>query len=146
MNMKEWVEREVLDMGETIKMKGRLLIFDKLDKIGRIFPKDCKISIPEKVPVIWEFIHGAPNMVLGNANVYKDDIGYVIEADITNFDRTLLHDQFEDSFYIGGYYNNVKDRNVNSIRVIDEAKLRFVGVTLGPADDDLKMVVVKKEE
>ena len=62
---------------DPINMIGRLLIFDKPDKLDRLFPKDCKISFPEKVPVTYQFQMNDPAMLLGSADISRDERGLI---------------------------------------------------------------------
>ena len=132
-------------MRDTIKMHGRLLIFDKPDTIGCMFPKDCKISFPEVVPITWEFAFNDPGKVIGNAYISKDEKGLICDAIITNFDRDTLSENFNNVLPIGGYYNKVKQHLENGTRIVDEATLHLVGVTLDPADPELRMMVIEKD-
>lgn len=132
-------------MSDVIKMQGRLLIFDKPSKTNIVFPRDCEISISsEKFPVVWEFNSGDPSALKGSASVTQDEKGLICDVWLTNFDRELLYDTFHDELYIGGYYNNIKCHVENGVTVIDKARLLSIGITLSPADDEIKMVV--KEE
>ena len=77
-------------MSDTIKMHERLLIFDKPDTIGYMFPKDCKISFPEVVPITWESSFNDPGKVIGNAYISKDEKGLICDAIITKFHFNFL--------------------------------------------------------
>lgn len=131
-------------MSETIKMSGRLLIFDNISKNEVVFPKDCELSYPEKVPVTWEFNTVDPGAVKGFAVVNKDERGLLCVVELTNFERDVLQKCFHDELPIGGYYQPVETHNENGLRVVDKATLRMIGITLGPADDELKMKVVEE--
>ena len=61
-----------------MKLKGRLLLFDTINIDNDVFPKDCKISIPEKIPLTYKFSH---DKVIGFAEVTRDDIGLVVTAE-----------------------------------------------------------------
>ena len=60
-------------------LEGRILLFDTVNGSRDIFAKDCKIDIPEKVPLTWNFDH---EKVIGFAKVIKDDKGLVARAKI----------------------------------------------------------------
>lgn len=49
-----------------IKLKGQLLIFDRVDKCGRKFAKDCKISFPDKAIVLDDCLIMATRRGLSN--------------------------------------------------------------------------------
>lgn len=131
-------------MSKMVKMTGRLLLFDKIDKLGLIFPKDCELTYPEKCPVAWQFKFNEPTLVMGTASVTKDEKGLICDVELTNFDRDILHNVFHDESYIGGYYNKIKRHKENGATIIDKCNLVGIGITLGPADEEMKMVV--KEE
>ena len=59
-------------------LEGRILLFDTVNRNGDIFPKDCKINIPEKVPLTWDFNH---KEIIGFAKVTKDNKGLVARAE-----------------------------------------------------------------
>ena len=59
-------------------LEGKNLLFDTVDKNKDVFPKDCKIDIPEKVPLTLEFNH---EKIIGFANVMKDDRGLVARSE-----------------------------------------------------------------
>ena len=61
-----------------IKLEGRILLFDTVNINKDIFPKTCKIDIPEKVPLTWDFQH---EKVIGFAKVTKDKRGLIVEAE-----------------------------------------------------------------
>lgn len=129
-------------MSDLIEMTGRLLIFDKPGKTNVMIPRDCELLIPsEKFPVLWEFNSVDPSAVKGFASVTQDDTGLICDVWLTNFDRDLLRDTFHDELYIGGCYNNIKRHVENGVTVIDKARLLSIGITLSPADDEMKMVV-----
>lgn len=133
-------------MSELIKMSGRLLTFDKVDKCGILFSKDCKITYPETLPVLWNFRRSNLDEVLGNATVSIDDSGLICDAVLYNNDIINLLPEFNDELPIGGFFNKLKDRRVGSVRIIEECNLAGVSVVLAPASDDYKMSLVKESE
>ena len=38
-----------------MKLQGRILLFDEVNLTGDIFYASCNITIPEKVPLTWDF-------------------------------------------------------------------------------------------
>lgn len=115
-----------------IKLKGRLLNLDSVDVCNRKFAKDCRISFPDKIPVLYDFQrHASP---IGNAEIFKDDHG--LDCEVTLYDKNLI-----DECYVGGYYTNVKTHTEGSMRVIDSCKL--VSMSIVPdeevADKNLKI-------
>ena len=129
-----------------IKIEGRILLFDTVNKNRDIFPKDCKIYIPEKVPLMWDFNH---EKVIGFANVTKDDKGLVAKAETFSNEMIGVEDLssiFEDGkFGAGGFYTNIKKHSDGSFIVVDEAKLWGVALVLAPVNKEYYFEIVKEE-
>ena len=127
-------------------LEGRILLFDTVSKNGDIFPKDCKIDIPEKVPLTWNFNR---EKVIGFSNVTKDDKGLIARAETFSNKNIGVEDLnfiFKDGkFGAGGYYNNVKSHNDGSFIVVDEAKLREVALVLGPVNEEYSFEIVEEK-
>ena len=128
-------------------LEGRILLFDTDDKNRNRFSKDCKIDIPEKVPLTWNFNH---EKVIGFAKAIKDDKGLV--AKVETFSNEMigvenLNSIFEDGkFGAGGFYTNIKKHNDGSFIVIDEAKLREVALVLAPVNEKYSFEIVREEK
>ena len=125
-------------------LEGRILLFNNVSKNGDIFSKDCKIDIPEKVPLTWNFNH---EKVIGFANVTKDDKGLSAKAE-TFFNEMIgvedLSSIFEDGkFGAGGFYTNVKMHNNGSSIVVNEAKLREVALVSNPVNEEYSFEIVE---
>lgn len=129
-----------------IKLEGKILLFDTVNKNRDIFSKDCKIDIPEKVPLTWNFNHA---QVIGFANVTKDDKGLVAKAETFSnefIDVEGLSSIFENGkIGAGGFYTNVKKHSDGSFIVVDEAKLREVALVLAPVNEKYSFEIVKEE-
>ena len=131
-------------------LEGRILLFDVVNKNRDIFPKDCKIDIPEKVPLTWNFNH---EQVIGFTKVIKDDKGLVARAEIMpneHFSENDIRKVFEDG-KIGscGFYNYIKTHNEGSFFtfiVVDEAKLFEVALVLAPVNDEYLFEIVEEEK
>ena len=128
-------------------LEGRILLFDTVNKNRDIFPKDCKIDIPEKVPLTWDFNH---EKVIGFANVTKDDKGLVAKAETFSNEMIGVKDLislFEDGkFGAGGYYTHVKKHSDGSFIVVDEAKLRGVALVIAPVNEEYSFEIVKEDD
>ena len=128
-----------------IKLEGRILLFDTVNKNRDIFPKDCKIYIPEKVPLTWDFNH---EKVIGFSEVIKDDKGLVAKAETFSNEMIGVEDLssiFEDEkFGTGGFYTNVKKHSDGSFIIVDEAKLREVALVLAPVNKEYYFEIVKE--
>ena len=128
-------------------LEGRILLFDTVDKNRNRFSEDCKIDIPEKVPLTWNFNH---ENVIGFAKVIKDDKGLVAKAETFSNEIIGVEDLssiFEDGkFGAGGFYTNVKKHNDGSFIVVDEAKLREVALVLAPVNEEYSFEIVKEKK
>ena len=125
-------------------LEGRILLFNNVSKNGDIFSKDCKIDIPEKVPLTWNFNH---NQVIGFANVTKDNKGLSAKAETFSNEIIELEDLssiFKDGkIGAGGFYTNVKMHNNGSSIVVNEAKLREVALVSDPVNEEYSFEIVE---
>lgn len=129
-------------------LEGRILLFDTVSKNGDIFSKDCKIDIPEKVPLTWNFNQ---EQIIGFANVTKDDKGLVARAETFSNEKIGVEDLssiFKDGkIGAGGYYTNVKMHNINrSPIVVYEAKLSEVALVLDPVNEEYSFKIVEEKD
>ena len=128
-------------------LEGRILLFDTVNNNRDIFSKDCKIDIPEKVPLTWNFNH---EKVIGFAKVIKDDKGLVAKAETFSNEMIGVEDLssiFEDGkIGSGGYYTNVKKHSDGSFIVVDEAKLHEIALVLAPVNDEYSFEIVKENK
>ena len=126
-------------------LEGRILLFDTVNKNRDIFPKDCKIDIPEKIPLTLDFNH---EQVIGFANVTKNDKGLVARAETFSNEFIGVEDLssiFENGkIGAGGFYTHVKKHSYGSFIVIDEAKLREVALVLAPVNEEYSFEIVKE--
>ena len=125
-------------------LEGRILLFNTVSKNGDIFSKDCKIDIPEKVPLTWNFNQ---EQIIGFANVTKDDKGLVARAETFSNEMIGVEDLssiFEDGkIGAGGFYSNVKMHNNGSSIVVNEAKLREVALVSDPVNEEYSFEIVE---
>lgn len=131
-----------------MKMNGTLLILGKESKNGIIFSEDCKVTYPEKVPVTIGFSSELsetvdPKIIIGLAEITRDDKRILCDCDITNLDESMLQalgTQNPCELYVGGFYNGVYTENNNT--VVTSANLVSMAVLPKDqvADDDLKIV------
>ena len=132
-----------------MKLKARILLFDKVNISGDMFPKNCKLTIPDKVPLLWNFEQCKP--ACGIAEVTRDEFGLIaivetIDTQYINEDslKTLL-----DTCKIGagGYYNKIKYDKLHEntdLRVIEEATLVSISMTLAPVRDEYVFHIMKE--
>lgn len=127
-------------------LEGRILLFDVVNKSGDVFAKDCKIDIPEKVPLTWKFNH---EKVIGFANVTKDDKGLSAKAETFSNEMIGVEDLssiFEDGkFGAGGFYTNVKMHNNGSSFVVNKAKLCEVALVSDPVNEEYSFEIVEEK-
>lgn len=112
-----------------MKIEGRLLNFDVTDILGYRFSKDCKIDIPDIVPIIDKFNMSNPNAVVGRASVSRDENGLSISGTI--FDGSLALDTG-----IGGYFAILETKKVGDVNIVTDCKLRGIGITDYPVSPD----------
>ena len=127
-------------------LEGRILLFNTVSKNGDIFSKDCKIDIPKKVPLTWNFNH---EKVIGFANVTKDDKGLSAKAETFSNEMIGVEDLssiFKDGkIGAGGFYTNVKMHNNGSSIVVNEAKLREVALVSDPVNEEYSCEIVEEK-
>lgn len=118
-----------------MKIEGRLLLFDVENADGSRISSDCKIDIPERVPIVKDLEMRDPNSCIGSAYVSKDEKGLIFTGNIP--------DDFDTDDYpgCGGYYTGVTylDRTLVSMR------LRCVGLVKKAVNSAYKYVKGDKE-
>lgn len=111
-----------------IKIKGNLLMFDKLDLIGYIFPKECKIDIPEFIPITYPEHTQQVGKV---TKVERDDTSIRIEGEIITLDEKAFQEVLsEGSLHASGYYNGIRVPKDDGVQVLESMTLKSVGLTL----------------
>lgn len=130
-----------------MKLEGRILLFDTVNKSGDVFAKNCKIDIPEAIPLTFDF---NPHKVIGFANVTRDDKGLFAKAETFSNEFIDVEDLisiFKDGkIGAGGFYNIIKKHNEGSIMVIDEAKLNEVALVLDPVNEEYSFEIIEDEK
>ena len=116
-----------------MKLQGRISLFDEVNLAKDIFSASCNITIPEKVPLTWDF---KKDKIIGSANATIDDIGITFIAETLSNDMIGVDDlrsKFENGkIGVGGYYNNIKYHEDRNFIIIDEARLCEIAITLAP--------------
>lgn len=115
-----------------IKLEGQLQILDRVDLSNRKWAKDCKISFPVKVPVMYDFRDDST--LLGIAEIFQNDHG--LGCKVTLNEETPI-----DECYVGGYYGDIESHFEGSIEVIDSCRLISMSVVPDDqvADRNLKI-------
>ena len=109
-----------------IRLSGRFLKYNLIDKNGVQFSKSATIKIPSKVFVLFNFDKSHP---IGIAKVIKEGLLAEIESGMDDV-LELLED---DKIGCGGYYRAVKSHMEYGIKVIDSAELVSISITLVPS-------------
>ena len=116
-----------------MKLQGRILLFDEVNLNKDIFSASYNITIPEKVPLTWDF---KKDKIIGSANAIIDDIGITFIADILSNEMIGVDDlrsKFENGkIGVGGFYTNVKYHEDGNFKIIDEARLCEIALVLDP--------------
>ena len=132
-------------MMDPIKMKVRLLLFDKPTSNRTLVPKDCTISFAEKVPVIWDFRFNDPGAVLGSGHVMRDEKGLICEVEPTKSDAIIdILREFDGVLPVGGYYSGVKSHQEDGLHVLESGCLTCIGVTRSPVGEEYRMKLTKR--
>ena len=120
-----------------IKLEGRVLLFDAVNQTSDKFAKDCKLTIPEKVPLTWEFKHDKP---IGFVMPIRDDKGIYATAETFSNEYIGVEDirdiLTDGKIGVGGCYRVNKMHKEGELFIIDEATLLEIGLTLGPVREE----------
>ena len=128
-----------------MKLQGRILLFDEVNLNNDIFSASCNITIPEKVPLTLNFNR---DQVIGSAKATIDDIGITFISETLSNDAIGVDDlrsKFENGkIGVGGYYTNIKDHEDRNFRIIDEARLCEIAITLAPVRKEYYCEIVER--
>ena len=124
-----------------IKFEGRLLLFDKIDDLGYLFPKECRLRIFDTLPILFE------NKFCGMVHIIRDERGLMAKMEVDDKDN-LLSDFCYRKIGIGGYYllGETHFSKKYKCTVVDEATLLYVTFTEHPADEAYCMAISKEEK
>ena len=127
----------------TLTLTGPMLEFSVPSMNGFLIPKECELTIPEKMPAAWNYEFNKPEMVIGTAKVtiLEDRIEATVKS--TN---DILNDfmRAEKKILCGGFWHHVKGhREENGILKVESARLGGLGVYL---DGDKNLYLEIKEE
>lgn len=128
-----------------IIFEGRALLFDSVNKQGTFsFAKDCKIEIPKKVPLLWNFEFEDPEKVLGFASLRKDDKGLLCRCELKDSLDNIFK---EDEYFVGGYYTGIKYCMENKLIMVTSCRVKALSILPEgmQADDNLIVRKVKEE-
>ena len=115
-----------------IKMKGNLLMFDKPNLNRFVFSKDCKIHIPDIIPIcnveesIDELLAGPIGHITSTT---RSDTGIAIEGVLINpyedMYRSIIK---EPGIYFGGYFECCESHEEDGVTILTDARLLSVGL------------------
>lgn len=125
-----------------MKVKGVLLKFDVPNAFHSVISKDCKIDIPDKVPIIHDFDMTHPP--IGFCNVTRTNEGLIFEGDVTSPYSEIIAGMIKngETAGAGGHYTKVK-RDEKGL--ITEMALREVSYVRVPVNPDYKFEIDKDE-
>lgn len=132
-----------------MKVKGVLLKFDVPNVNHSVISKDCKIDIPDKVPIVNEFNMWNYPMrqcrSIGFANVSRTNEGLIFEGDVISPYSEIISERIKNNKTAGagGYYNKVKKDEKG---LITEMTLRAVCYVNAPVNPDYKFEIVEESE
>ena len=127
-----------------MKLQGRILLFDEVNLNKDIFSASCNITIPEKVPLTWDF---KQDKVIGFANATIDDIGITFIAETFSNDMIGVDDLrsiFKNGkIGVGGFYTNIRYHEDGNFRIIDEARLCQISLVPDPVRTEYYCEIVE---
>lgn len=130
-----------------IKMEGRVLLFDEVNSLSSITPKNCKLTIPEKIPLTWRFEHSKP---IGFATPVVDDNGIYATAKVFYNDYIGIRDiqdvLTDGKIGVGGYYKVDEMHTFGDKRIIDAATLLEVALTPSPVNEEYYFKIEEEKE
>ena len=128
-----------------MKLQGRILLFDEVNLAKDVFSASCNITIPEKVPLTWDF---KKDKIIGSANATIDDIGITFIAETLSNEMIGIDDLrsiFEnEKIGVGGYYTNIKYHEDRNFKIIDEARLCQIALVHDPVRTEYYCEIVER--
>ena len=123
-------------------LEGPVLIYGRVSLNNFVLNDSTIINYPEKIPVVWNYEFGNPELVLGYAEISKVENGLWATVHVSNeLLKCIMHDRGK--IYCGGYYPYPKSHTLSDgVRCIDKANLTALGVYL--AGDDWLYLKVKE--
>ena len=125
-----------------MEIRGRLLYRGIQHPDGSIISNECKIDIPEKVPITCE-----SDKVIGLATVTEDNLGLIFTGQIK--------DDIPKYPGCGGYYTKVEstkpvpfgpDYNPPFTRIVNSMSLKCIMLVFAPVNPDYVYEEVKKND
>ena len=128
-----------------MKLQGRILLLNEVNLTNDIFYASCNITIPEKVPLTFNFNR---DQVIGFAKATIDDIGITFIAETLSNEMIGVDDirsKFENGkIGVGGYYTNIKNHDDRNFRIIDEARLCEIALVPDPVRKEYYCEIVDR--
>jgi len=132
-----------------MEIRGRLLYRGIQHPDGSIISNECKIEIPEKVPIICEsnvFLIN-PDAVMGFATITEDNLGLIFTG--------YIRDDIPKYPGCGGYYTKVKrtksipfgpDYHPPFTEIVNSMSLKYIMLVSKPVNPDYVYSEVKNGE
>ena len=128
-----------------MKLQGRILLFDEVNLNKDIFPTSCDITIPEKVPLTFDFKH---DKIIGFAKATIDDIGITFISGTLSNDMIGVDDLISilenGKIGVGGFYTNIKYHEDRNFIIIDKARLCEIALVPAPARKEYYCKIVER--
>ena len=128
-----------------MKLQGRILLLNEVNLTNDIFYASCNITIPEKVPLTFNFNR---DQVIGFAKATIDDIGITFIAETLSNEMIGVDDirsKFENGkIGVGGFYTNIKNHDDRNFRIIDEARLCEIALVPDPVRKEYYCKIVDR--
>ena len=127
-----------------MKLEGRILLFDKVNKNGVAFSKTCKVHMPEKLPLLWNY-----KEPIGSAKATIDDNGIFASAETFEdpcYDQYVNEIMKNGMMPVGGEYYVADTHTDDKNTIIDKAALVAVSLISNPACDGCSFEIIKEKE
>lgn len=127
----------------VLTLTGPMLEFGVPSMNGFVIPKECELTIPEKIPVVWNYRFNTLDQVIGTAEVtvLEDRIEVTVISMNGMFNDFMRTNK---KILCGGFWHHVKGhRKENGILKVESARLGGLGVYL---DGDKNLYLEIKEE
>lgn len=105
------------------EIEGIILKLGTEDLNGYVFPKDCKIDYPDKIPITLGYEFNKPGRVVGNAQIIRNDDTLTIQGEIMDDTIDTLVEE-EIYTHLGFFANKVKKKDNN----VTEMSIRSVAL------------------
>lgn len=132
-----------------IKIEGDLLMFDKPSLNSFVFSKDCKINIPDIIPICNVDTTGESLATpIGHiTSTTRSETGIAIEGVLINQYEDIYRAAIKESgIYFGGYFGSCESHEENGVDILTDARLLSVGLYMHDVygDNSCKVYIVEE--